>query len=115
MSAFAAEHLLMSIARFNVKDRDVAKGRRARHSRPSEATKRSLIGCTAGRFCHLACNIDPLSRGIGIRTRSASGQQQTSHFFLGMVVGAGQGELKYGAARLVHLCPQPAPMVIDDR
>src|ERR1700757_2617035 len=28
---------------------------------------------------------------------------------------AGQGELKYGAARLVRLSPQPTPMRIDDR
>src|SRR5215470_10997306 len=27
---------------------------------------------------------------------------------------AWQGELKYGPARFVHLCPQPAPMSIDD-
>ena len=26
----------------------------------------------------------------------------------------GQGELKYGAARFIRLCPQPAPMGIDD-
>ena len=26
-----------------------------------------------------------------------------------------QGELKYGAARFIRLCPQPAPMGIDDR
>src|SRR5882672_10819878 len=28
---------------------------------------------------------------------------------------AGQGELKYGAARFIRLCPQPTPMGIDDR
>src|SRR3981081_680127 len=28
---------------------------------------------------------------------------------------ARQGELKYGAARFIRLCPQPAPMGIDDR
>ena len=27
----------------------------------------------------------------------------------------GQGELKYGAARFIRLCPQPAPMGLDDR
>src|SRR5262245_60072461 len=27
----------------------------------------------------------------------------------------GQGESKYGTARLIHLCPQPASMDIDDR
>src|SRR6476469_2267342 len=27
----------------------------------------------------------------------------------------GQGELKYGAARFICLCPQPAPMGVDDR
>ena len=27
---------------------------------------------------------------------------------------AGQGELKYGASRLIRVCPQPAPMGIDD-
>src|SRR5271170_7285926 len=26
-----------------------------------------------------------------------------------------QGELKYSAARFIRLCPQPAPMGIDDR
>src|SRR5437588_9613325 len=26
-----------------------------------------------------------------------------------------QGELEYSAARLIHACPQPAPMGIDDR
>src|SRR4029077_7358667 len=28
---------------------------------------------------------------------------------------AGQGELKYGAARFIGPCPQPAPVGIDDR
>src|SRR6185503_5296302 len=28
---------------------------------------------------------------------------------------AGQGELKYGAASFIRLCPQPAPMGVDDR
>src|SRR5258705_6911996 len=27
----------------------------------------------------------------------------------------GQGELKYGTARFIRLCPQPAPMGVDDR
>jgi CheY-like chemotaxis protein len=27
----------------------------------------------------------------------------------------GQGELKYGAARFIRLCPQSAPMGVDDR
>jgi CRP/FNR family transcriptional regulator, cyclic AMP receptor protein len=27
----------------------------------------------------------------------------------------GQGELKYSAARFIRLCPQPAPMGVDDR
>ena len=26
-----------------------------------------------------------------------------------------QGEMKYGAARFIRLCPQPAPMGVDDR
>src|SRR5882724_7950237 len=26
-----------------------------------------------------------------------------------------QGELEYSAARLIHACPQPAPVAIDDR
>jgi|GEM_PF-4391439 hypothetical protein len=29
--------------------------------------------------------------------------------------GGGQGELKYCAARFIGLCPQPAPMGVDDR
>ena len=28
---------------------------------------------------------------------------------------SGQGELKYSAARFIRLCPQPAPMGVDDR
>jgi hypothetical protein len=27
---------------------------------------------------------------------------------------AGQGELKYGASHFIRICPQPAPMGIDD-
>ena len=30
-------------------------------------------------------------------------------------VGAGQGELKYGATRLIRFRPQLAPMSMDDR
>jgi hypothetical protein len=30
-------------------------------------------------------------------------------------LGAGQGELEYGAARLVRRCPQPSAMGVDDR
>src|SRR5215469_8533922 len=32
-----------------------------------------------------------------------------------LCVSARQRELKHGAARLVRLCPQPAPMGVDDR
>src|SRR5258705_12464071 len=53
-----------------------------------------------------------VSYGASIRLSSLVSRRTRTHEFL---FRAGQGELKYSAARLIHICPQPARMGIDDR
>src|SRR3954463_7656824 len=50
--------------------------------------------------------------GASIRCSSLVSRRTRRHEFL---FRAGQRELKYSAARLIHICPQPARMGIDDR
>src|ERR1700675_4340037 len=49
--------------------------------------------------------------GVLMRLSSLGSRLRTIHEFL---FRAGDSELKYGASRFVRLCPQPAPMGIDD-
>src|SRR3954470_11920061 len=53
-----------------------------------------------------------VSYGACIRLSGLVSRRTRTHEFL---FRAGQRELKYSAARLIHICPQPARMGIDDR
>src|SRR4051812_7171917 len=50
--------------------------------------------------------------GVFVRLSILLSRLMSVHEFL---FRAGQCELEYSAARLIHICPQPARMGIDDR
>src|SRR5258708_20645715 len=53
-----------------------------------------------------------VSYGASIRLSSLASRRTRTHE---LHVRAGQGELKYGAARFIRLLPQPAPIGLDHR